>query len=113
MSDRVPKLILIDLLDAISNIMEFTDGMDFNAFDKDKKTVAAVERYFEIIGEASRQLPESFILDHTDIEWHKMISFRNVLIGEYFRIERQIEWNIIKNTLPRLKQKLEMLSSVL
>ena len=106
MSERIPKLILIDILDAISNILEFTEEMNFEMFENDKKTVAAVERYFEIIGEATRQLPDSFMIKHSQVEWHKMIAFRNVLIHEYFRVEKRIEWNIIKNTLPHLKREI-------
>ena len=53
MSERIPRLIIIDILDGITNILEFTKGMNFAEFNEDKKTVAAVERCFEIIGEAS------------------------------------------------------------
>jgi uncharacterized protein with HEPN domain len=49
MSEREPKLIIIDILDGINNILEFTSDLTFEEFDNDKKTVAAVERYFEII----------------------------------------------------------------
>ena len=113
MSERVPKLILIDINNALQNILEFTDGMEFDDFVNDKKTVAAVERNFEIIGEATRQLPSDFVLSHHEIEWHKLISFRNVLIHEYFRIEVRIEWNIITEVVPGLKEKIQNLLSSL
>jgi uncharacterized protein with HEPN domain len=83
--------------------------MDFDEFMEDLKTQYAVDRCFEIIGEATRQLPEQFYLDHPEIEWQKMIAFRNILIHEYFRVERKIQWNIIRNILPVLKPKLENL----
>jgi len=99
----------LDIIDNIQSVFDFTSGMDLKAFAADIKTVYAVDRCFEIIGEATRQLPEEFILQYDDIDWHKMIAFRNVLIHEYFRIERGIEWNIIQNTLPSLKEKIENL----
>ena len=109
MSEREPRLIIIDILNAVNDILEFTANMEFEAFRLDKKTVAACERNFEIMGEASKQLPESFIQNHHEMEWHKMVSFRNLIIHEYFRLELQIEWNIIIDFLPKLKEKLEVL----
>jgi len=109
MSKRSEKTIIFDILLNLNSILEFTDAMDFDKFMKDLKTQYAVDRSFEIIGEATRQLPEQFILDHPEIEWQKMIAFRNILIHEYFRVERKIQWNIIQNILPTLKPKLENL----
>ena len=109
MSKRSEKTIIYDILLNLNSILEFTDEMDFDKFMQDLKTQYAVDRSFEIIGEATRQLPEQFILDHPGIEWQKMIAFRNILIHEYFRVERRIQWNIIQNILPMLKPKLENL----
>lgn len=57
---------------------------------------------FEIIGEASKNLPESIKESHPDVEWRKIESFRNVLAHEYFGIDIDILWDIIKNKLPDL-----------
>ncbi len=84
--------------------------MDWQQFSTDLKTQYAVDRSFEIIGEATRQLPDDFMQKQDHIEWNKMIAFRNLLIHEYFRVEREIEWNIIQHTLPELKEKIEQLS---
>ena len=107
MSKRNEKAIPQDILANINAIPDFTKGMNWDQFSKDLKTQYAVDRSFEIIGEATRQLPEDFMQEHTHIEWNKMIAFRNLLIHEYVNVEREIEWNIIQNTLPALKQKIE------
>ncbi|MBL7786761.1 MAG: DUF86 domain-containing protein [Chitinophagales bacterium] len=109
MSKRDEKLIVQDIVHNMELILVFTSDMDYTMFEADNKTSYAVDRCFEIVGEATRQLPEAFMLQHTHIEWQKMVAFRNVLIHEYFRVERQIEWNIIKNHLPQLLLKLKKL----
>ncbi|MEX0811327.1 MAG: DUF86 domain-containing protein [Chitinophagales bacterium] len=113
MSKRSEKAILYDILINITAVLDFTKGMDWQQFIEDLKTQYAVDRCFEIVGEATRQLPEKFIQKHPEIEWNKMIAFRNLLIHEYFRVERKIEWNIIQNILPELKTKLEKLKNQL
>ena len=88
-------------------MLDFTTGYSFNAFNTDIKTQYAANRCFEIIGEAARNISEEFVLENPGIEWHKLIAFRNVLIHEYFRVYRNIQWNIITNTLPGLLTRLE------
>jgi len=66
-----------------------------------------VVRNFEIIGEAAKQLPEEIKNRFPDVEWKSMIDFRNVIIHEYFGIDLDIMWNIIKTKLPPLKSKIQ------
>lgn len=109
MHKRNEKILLEDILERMDSILEFTKDMDFKEFVADERTYYAVDRCFEIIGEAANKLSDEFILNHTEIEWQQMIAFRNLLIHEYFRVERNIEWNIIKDTLPVLREKIAML----
>ncbi len=113
MSKRNEKVILLDIILNIRHVLDFTSHIDFATFETDIKTNYAVDRCFEIIGEATRQLPDEFMIQHQNIEWQKMIAFRNVLIHEYFRVERQIQWNIIKQNLPQLLEKLQNLLTLL
>jgi uncharacterized protein with HEPN domain len=110
MSKREPDVILKDITDNMDSILDFVGNITFEEFCNDLKTQYAVDRCFEIIGEASKQLPEEFTKQHLEIEWHKMMAFRNLLIHEYFKVERKIEWNIIKNILPDLLVKIKALS---
>ena len=109
MSKRNTRIILEEMIQNIEAVLDFTKGMNKEQFLADLKTQYAVDRCFEIIGESARQIPDDFQLKHSEIEWHKMIAFRNILIHEYFRVERDIEWNIIQNTLPALKTSIENL----
>jgi uncharacterized protein with HEPN domain len=109
MSKRSEKSIIADVVSNIKSILDFTNEMSYEMFTDDLKTQYAVDRCFEIIGEATRQLPDNFLINHPEIEWQKMIAFRNILIHEYFRVERKIQWNIIKNILPSLRSRLDSL----
>jgi uncharacterized protein with HEPN domain len=107
MSERNISAILQDILINIEAVLSFTQDLDKADFFSDLKTQYAADRCFEIIGEATRKLPDEFFAAHSEVEWHKMIAFRNILIHEYFRVEREIQWNIIQNVLPSLKIKIE------
>lgn len=79
-------------------------------FCNDAKTIDAVIRNLEIIGEAARRLPEAIRIKYPDVEWHKIISLRNVLIHEYPGIDLETIWDIIVNKLsPFEKQVKEIL----
>ena len=102
MSKRFDTTLLSDIILNLEMVLEFSQEHSFQSFSTDIKTQYAIDRCFEIIGEAARNLSEEFVLENSNIEWHKLAAFRNVLIHEYFRVDRNIQWNIIKNTLPSL-----------
>ena len=107
MPKRDEHLLLADIVDNIEFILTITKGLTKEEFFENRLVSFAADRSFEIIGEAARQLPDVFIAMHNDVEWNKMISFRNLLIHEYFRVERSIQWNIIQNILPGLFTQLQ------
>ena len=79
-------------------------------FCNDPKTIDAVIRNLEIIGEAARRLPEEIRIKYPDVGWHKIISLRNILIHEYPGIDLETIWDIIENKLlPLEKQVKEIL----
>lgn len=75
----------------------------------DSKTVDAVVRNFEIIGEAANRLPEDFKEGHLDIDWHRIRGFRNRIVHDYFGIDYSIVWTIKESFLPELLTKLKSL----
>ena len=99
--------------ECIKKIEDYFGLMSFEEFSTDSKTIDAVVRNFEIIGEASRQLPKKIKDKYPDIEWKEMIDFRNVIIHEYFGVSLKIMWDIIKNELPSLKEKIKHLLDTL
>ena len=106
MSKRNDKLLLLDILDSISKIFEYTKGYSFRDFSKDSKTIDAVVRNFEIIGEAANHISKKLRKDF-DIPWERIIGLRNVIIHEYFGVDLKIIWKIIKQQLNDLKKQLE------
>lgn len=102
MSERSISLLLEDIIVAITTIFEFTDGYSFERFESDLKTRQAVERNFEIIGEAVSRLPQEYRNGHPHIEWRIIKDFRNFIIHDYFGVNHQIIWNTIQFRLPEL-----------
>lgn len=92
MSKRDAKLLVGDILESARNILDYTKGLDFEAFIADRKTVDAVIRSFEIIGEAAGRLPEQFKNDYPAIDWHRIRGFRNWIVHDYFGIDYSIVW---------------------
>ncbi|UOY05912.1 DUF86 domain-containing protein [Muricauda sp. SCSIO 64092] len=80
--------------------------MTFEDFEKDEKTVDAVIRNFEIIGEAANRLDDTYKSDNPEIEWDRMRGFRNRIIHEYFGIDLEIVWQIIEDDLELLIESL-------
>lgn len=102
MSKREPKLLISDMLESCNKILQYTDNMDFEAFCNDSKTLDAVIRNFEIIGEAANRLPEDFKDEHISIDWHRIRGFRNRIVHDYIGIDFSIVWEIRNNYLRRL-----------
>jgi uncharacterized protein with HEPN domain len=102
MSDRELPLLLEDIKVAITTIFQFTEGYSFEAFETDLKTKQAVERNFEIIGEAASRIPDEYKKLQPHIEWRIIKDFRNFIIHDYFGINHQIVWDTIQFRLPDL-----------
>jgi uncharacterized protein with HEPN domain len=90
---------LDDILQAITFIREYVQDMDYETFETDRKTQHAVIRNLEVIGEAARVIPDEIKEKTEEIEWHKIIALRNILIHEYFGINLKIVWDVIQNKL--------------
>lgn len=102
MSDRKEILFISDIADSAGAILEYTKGLAYEDFHKDRKTFAAVIREFEIIGEAVSKISDDIKKSYPNIEWQDIKDFRNILIHEYFGIDSEIVWKIIQDDLPIL-----------
>jgi uncharacterized protein with HEPN domain len=103
MSERDNQLYLDDINEAITKIETYTKGMTFPIFQNDTKTIDAVVRNIEIIGEAVRHLPESFRIRYPDIPWNLIVGARNKAIHEYFGVDVVILWKTVQADIPQLK----------
>lgn len=102
MSKRTPKLLLEDIIESAEKILLYTNGISFDDFSKDNKTVDAVIRNFEIIGEASNLLPDEIKDKYPAINWYRIRGFRNRIVHDYFGVDLQIIWKIILEQIPGL-----------
>jgi uncharacterized protein with HEPN domain len=109
MSKRHPDLLIADILESARKILDYTQNFTFEAFCKDEKTVDAVIRNFEIIGEAANRLSTEFKQMHSEIDWFKIIGFRNRIIHDYFGIDYSIVWHIKETFLPELISNLSLI----
>ena len=100
------KVYLDDILEAIAKIKRFTSGIDSEMFSNDEKTVDAVIRNLEVIGEAVKKIPEEFRNQYPAVEWKKIAGLRDILIHEYFGIDVEIVWDIVQNKLPILESQI-------
>jgi uncharacterized protein with HEPN domain len=102
MSNRTPKLLLEDIIESAKKILQYTKGISFEEFSEDNKTVDAVIRNFEIIGEASSLIPDEIKDKYSEIDWHRIRGFRNRIVHDYFGVDLQIIWKIIHEQISGL-----------
>ena len=109
MSKRDTTFLLEDMLQAAQKIKRYTEDLDYDAFLADDKTIDAVVRNFEIIGEAANRIDFNFKNANPEIEWKRIRGFRNRIIHEYFGIDYEIVWAIIESYLDEIIDWLETL----
>jgi len=105
-----------DIVDSIRDIESFIKGMTFEEFKADRKTINAVVRSVEVIGEASKKMPTSVTTRYPGIPWKRMAGMRDKLIHEYFGIDLEILWKVatedIKSIRPHMKRILRETKSL-
>ncbi len=108
---KQPKIFLQHILDSIEKIEFHTQGQTKKSFLENYTIQDAVIRRFEVIGEASKNIPSSFKNEHRQIPWAQISAMRNILIHEYFNTSLNIIWATIKIDLPKLKKSINKLLS--
>lgn len=100
MPKRDVALLLDDIRTAIDKIERYATGLDHDAFMADEKTVDAVVRNLEVIGEAVRQIPADFASTHPAVPWQRIAGLRNRIVHSYFGLDLEIVWQILQRDLP-------------
>jgi uncharacterized protein with HEPN domain len=96
-----------DIINSIADVADFTRGMSYEMFAADKKTVSAVIRCLEVLGEAAKHIPASFRKKHSAIPWSKMAGMRDILIHDYMGVDLMTVWKVSQERLLELKPLLE------
>ena len=109
MSKRPVEILIGDIREAIEKIERYTANLTHDLFIDDEKTIDAVVRNLEIIGEAANRLPDGLKKRNPDIEWVKIVGLRNRIVHGYFGIDREIIWQILKNDIPVFKSALKQI----
>jgi len=113
MKERSYRMFAEDILEAMDKIERYTRGLTYETFVKNEMVVDAVMRNLEIIGEASRNIPEDIRGKYPDIPWKRMVGLRNIAIHQYFGVDLGIVWEIITRNLPETRPMIaEMLKGL-
>lgn len=111
MKKRSHRDYLEDISGAVDDIASFIKGMSKRAFLRDKKTINAVIRSLEVMGEAAKKTPGPVKKRYPSIPWKKMAGMRNKMIHEYFGVDEEILWSTAKKDVPTLRRPINKLLS--
>ncbi|MBF0567159.1 MAG: DUF86 domain-containing protein [Nitrospirae bacterium] len=106
MKKREYRDYLNDIAESIDDAISFIKDMTYKEFITDKKTIYAVVRSIEIIGEASSHIPKLIRDKAPDMPWSEMKGMRNRIAHEYFGIDNKITWDTVEHDLPKLKPQI-------
>ena len=100
------NLLLGDILQSIEKIKAYTENVSEEKFSSDSKTQDAVMRRLEVIGEATKNIPDSFRAQYYDIDWKRIAGMRDILIHAYFGVNVERLWVVLQRELPILEHQI-------
>ena len=109
MSKREPVEFLSDIFESANRIRDYIADMTYEDFLGDLKTRDAVLRNLEVIGEASKYVDDEYRAQYPEIPWKEMAGMRDKLIHQYFGVNFEIVWAIIKDELPGVRENLDVI----
>ena len=108
-SRRADRLLVDDVIESLRRISEYVESMRKETFLTDQKTIDAVVRNLEIVGEAAARLSHEAKQYGPTIEWSHITGLRNRIVHEYFGVDTEIVWEIVRHDLPLLGESLRRL----
>ncbi|KUJ75923.1 hypothetical protein AVO42_11665 [Thiomicrospira sp. XS5] len=107
MPSRNRQLYIDDIVESISAIQEYVDGLSYDEFVADRKTYSAMIREYMIIGEAVGNLMEDLKAYSPEYPWQRLKDFRNLIVHEYFGVDFRIIWDLTQKELPILENHIQ------
>ena len=109
MKNKEPIFFLHDIQNSVTKIYKYTTNIDYQEFVSNDMVKDAVERNFEIIGEAVKNLSEDFRNKYPNIPFKQIAGMRDKLIHDYFGVDYEIVWKTIKDKLPQFNDDITTL----
>lgn len=106
---RSSALLLYDIYQSIEKIETFCQNISLEELLADERTKDAILRNIQVIGEASKNLPDSMVFRHPEVDWSGLAGVRNIVTHRYFRVDWHLLWISIKDELPVLKRQIRVL----
>lgn len=100
---------LLHMIEAADNAMSFVAGRSRPEIDQDRKTLFAVIRCVEIIGEAAARISDATRASVPDVPWSAIVGMRNRLVHAYFDVDVDVVWKTVTVELPALRRRLQSL----
>ena len=106
---RSSSLLLFDIDQSVEKIRMFTHDISFDQLMADERTKDAILRNLQVVGEASKNLPESIIASHPEVDWSGLAGVRDIVTHRYFRVDWNLLWTTIHEELPVLQKQIREL----
>jgi uncharacterized protein with HEPN domain len=106
---RSPREYIRHILEEIDYVLSQLPGQDFHSFSQNATLKRAFVRSLEIIGEPSKKIPEDLRTQQPEIEWRKVTGMRDRLIHDYFGVDYDLVWDVVRNRIPELRAQVTVL----